>query len=83
MNNYEVHKDELRPMGATVSTALSVTLRSCCPAKSMADQATNWMACNRCISLSVANYQIGLSAAILEVLIPLRGCATSQSYSFI
>ena len=34
-------------------------------------------------SLSVANCQIGLSAVVFEVLIPLPGCATSLSYSFI
>jgi len=33
--------------------------------------------------LSVANSQIGLSAVVFEVLIPLPGCATSLSYSFI
>ena len=30
-----------------------------------------------------ANCQIGLSAAVFEVLIPLPECATSLSYSFI
>ena len=33
--------------------------------------------------LSMANCQIGLSAVVLEVLIPLPECATSLSYSFI
>ena len=33
--------------------------------------------------LSMANCQIGLSAAVFEVLIPLPECATSLSYSFI
>ena len=32
---------------------------------------------------SMANCQIGLSAAVFEVLIPLPECATSLSYSFI
>ena len=35
------------------------------------------------INLSMANCQIGLSAAVFEVLIPLPECATSLSYSFI
>ena len=34
-------------------------------------------------NLSMANWQIGLSALFVEVLIPLPGCATSLSYSFI
>ena len=34
-------------------------------------------------SLSMANCQIGLSAVVCEVLIPLPECATSLSYSFI
>ena len=34
-------------------------------------------------SLCMANCQIGLSAAVCEMLIPLPGCATSLSYSFI
>ena len=33
--------------------------------------------------LSMANCQIGLSAVVCEMLIPLPGCATSLSYSFI
>jgi hypothetical protein len=33
--------------------------------------------------LSMANCQIGLSAVVFEVLIPLPECATSLSYSFI
>jgi hypothetical protein len=32
---------------------------------------------------SMANCQIGLNAAVFELLIPLPGCATSSSYSFI
>jgi creatinine amidohydrolase len=35
------------------------------------------------IYLSMANCQIGLSAVVCEMLIPLPGCATSLSYSFI
>ena len=34
-------------------------------------------------NLSMANCQIGLSAVVFEVLIPLPECATSLSYSFI
>ena len=33
--------------------------------------------------LSMANYQIGLNAVVFEVLIPLPGCVTSLSCSFI
>jgi hypothetical protein len=33
--------------------------------------------------VSMANCQIGLSAVVFEVLIPLPECATSLSYSFI
>jgi hypothetical protein len=33
--------------------------------------------------LSMANYQISLNVVVFEVLIPLPGCATSSSYSFI
>ena len=33
--------------------------------------------------VSMANYQVGLNVAVLEVLIRLPGCATSSSYSFI
>jgi hypothetical protein len=33
--------------------------------------------------LSMANWQIDLNAMVFEVLIPLPGCATSSSYSFI
>ena len=35
------------------------------------------------LPLSMANCQIGLNAVVCEVLIPLPGCATSSSYSFI
>ena len=31
----------------------------------------------------MANYQIGLNVVVLEVLIPLPGCATPSSCSFI
>jgi hypothetical protein len=36
-----------------------------------------------CRRVSVANCQIGLSAVVFEVLIPLPVCATALSYSFI
>ena len=38
---------------------------------------------NERLNLSMANCQIGLSAVVFEVLIPLPECATSLSYSFI
>ena len=34
-------------------------------------------------SVCMANCQIGLNAVVFEALIPLPGCATSLSYSFI
>jgi hypothetical protein len=39
--------------------------------------------CSAFMVLSMANCQIGLSAVVFEVLIPLPECATSLSYSFI
>ena len=35
------------------------------------------------VEVSMANCQIGLSAVLFEVLIPLLECAISSSYSFI
>ena len=34
------------------------------------------------LDLSMANWQIGLNTAGYEVLLPLPGCATSPSWSF-